>query len=168
MQGFFIEGSISDSAIYRTKIRCYTLDHARVTRVQPREKNFHVFYQMMAGLSPQEKGKQKYQSNILKQMCHTCHLANFINLMNLVSELGFRGFDLCKVRMDSFKNGPTVTMIFKWKLLHVAVKYHLSGYTVNQLHYLATSIGTDMSHDQARDAARFHAWKVSYSAFSQM
>ena len=46
---------MSDGALYRTKIHCYFLDQSRVVRPLPTEKNYHVFYQMMAGLGPQER-----------------------------------------------------------------------------------------------------------------
>ena len=55
MQGHFIEVQVSDGALYRTKIHCYFLDQSRVVRPLPTEKNYHVFYQMMAGLGPQER-----------------------------------------------------------------------------------------------------------------
>ena len=57
-QGFFLEGYITDSVIYKTKIHCISLDHARVTRLQRGEKNYDVFYQMLAGLSNEERGKK--------------------------------------------------------------------------------------------------------------
>ncbi|XP_048762789.2 unconventional myosin-VIIa-like isoform X2 [Ostrea edulis] len=55
--GFFIENFITDSAIYRTKIHSYLLDRDRVCSVQQNERNYHIFYQMLAGLGPEEKAK---------------------------------------------------------------------------------------------------------------
>ena len=53
--GHFIEVQVSDGALYRTKIHCYFLDQSRVVRPQATEKNYHVFYQMMAGLGAHER-----------------------------------------------------------------------------------------------------------------
>ncbi|XP_062589716.1 uncharacterized protein LOC134251341 [Saccostrea cucullata] len=55
--GFFIENFITDSAIYRTKIHSYLLDRDRVCSVQQNERNYHIFYQMLAGLGSEEKAK---------------------------------------------------------------------------------------------------------------
>ncbi|QQP53082.1 Unconventional myosinIXblike, partial [Caligus rogercresseyi] len=53
--GHFIEVQISDGALYRTKIHCYFLDQSRVVQPLPMEKNYHIFYQMLAGLSGDER-----------------------------------------------------------------------------------------------------------------
>ncbi|KAF3421002.1 hypothetical protein E2986_01085 [Frieseomelitta varia] len=54
--GHFIEVQVTDGALYRTKIHCYFLDQTRVIRPLPDEKNYHIFYQMLAGLSHEERG----------------------------------------------------------------------------------------------------------------
>ena len=46
---------MSDGALYRTKIHCYFLDQSRVVKPLPMEKNYHIFYQMLAGLTPEER-----------------------------------------------------------------------------------------------------------------
>lgn len=56
-QGQFIEVQVTDGALYRTKIHCYFLDQTRVIRPLPNEKNYHIFYQMLAGLSRDERVK---------------------------------------------------------------------------------------------------------------
>lgn len=48
---------MTDGALYRTKIHCYFLDQTRVIRPLKREKNYHIFYQMLAGLSRDERIK---------------------------------------------------------------------------------------------------------------
>uniref|UniRef100_A0A0K2TNA5 Unconventional myosinIXblike [Megachile rotundata] n=2 Tax=Lepeophtheirus salmonis TaxID=72036 RepID=A0A0K2TNA5_LEPSM len=53
--GHFIEVQVSDGALYRTKIHCYFLDQSRVVQPLPMEKNYHIFYQMLAGLSQDER-----------------------------------------------------------------------------------------------------------------
>lgn len=56
-QGHFIEVQVTDGALYRTKIHCYFLDQTRVVRSLPDEKNYHIFYQMLAGLTQEERGE---------------------------------------------------------------------------------------------------------------
>lgn len=48
---------MTDGALYRTKIHCYFLDQTRVIRPLPGEKNYHIFYQMLAGLAAEERTK---------------------------------------------------------------------------------------------------------------
>lgn len=48
---------VTDGALYRTKIHCYFLDQTRVINPLPNEKNYHIFYQMLAGLSHEERIK---------------------------------------------------------------------------------------------------------------
>lgn len=48
---------MTDGALYRTKIHCYFLDQTRVIRPLPNEKNYHIFYQMLAGLNRDERAK---------------------------------------------------------------------------------------------------------------
>ncbi|XP_044736461.1 unconventional myosin-X [Chrysoperla carnea] len=55
--GQFIEVQVTDGALYRTKIHCYFLDQTRVIRPLSGEKNYHIFYQMLAGLSNEERTK---------------------------------------------------------------------------------------------------------------
>ncbi len=74
--GNFIEVQVTDGAIYRTKIHCYFLDQvrekemfesfitnkhlfmqSRVVRTPPSERNYHIFYQMLAGLSSNDKSR---------------------------------------------------------------------------------------------------------------
>lgn len=46
---------MTDGALYRTKIHCYFLDQTRVVRPPPGERNYHIFYQLLAGLTPDER-----------------------------------------------------------------------------------------------------------------
>ncbi|KAG8225228.1 hypothetical protein J437_LFUL012703 [Ladona fulva] len=56
--GHFIEVQVTDGSLYRTKIHCYFLDQTRVVRpLDSSEKNYHIFYQMLAGLTEQEREK---------------------------------------------------------------------------------------------------------------
>ncbi|XP_064599568.1 unconventional myosin-IXb-like [Liolophura sinensis] len=55
--GFFVENFMSRGAIYKTHIQCYFVEQTRTTHVPVQEKNYHIFYQMLAGLTPDEKVK---------------------------------------------------------------------------------------------------------------
>ncbi|KAK9736482.1 Myosin head (motor domain) [Popillia japonica] len=71
--GQFIEVQVTDGALYRTKIHCYFLDQTRVIRPLPSEKNYHIFYQMLAGLSTDERAKlnlEGYSPNNLRYLQH--------------------------------------------------------------------------------------------------
>ncbi|ODM93382.1 Unconventional myosin-Va [Orchesella cincta] len=55
--GHFIEVQVTDGTVYRTKVHCYFLDQTRVVRTRPDESNYHIFYQMLAGLTAEEREK---------------------------------------------------------------------------------------------------------------
>ena len=46
VQGHFIEVQVSEGAVYRTRLYCYSLDQSRVVRPLPTERNYHIFYQV--------------------------------------------------------------------------------------------------------------------------
>ncbi|XP_012154175.1 unconventional myosin-IXb-like dachs isoform X1 [Megachile rotundata] len=71
--GHFIEVQVTDGALYRTKIHCYFLDQTRVIRPLPDEKNYHIFYQMLAGLSHEERVKLNLESYNLKNLRYLQH-----------------------------------------------------------------------------------------------
>lgn len=75
-QGHFIEVQVTDGALYRTKIHCYFLDQTRVIRPLPNEKNYHIFYQMLAGLTQEERGMVTTQKNRVKLTCCKKSLIN--------------------------------------------------------------------------------------------
>ncbi|XP_030768013.1 unconventional myosin-IXa isoform X2 [Sitophilus oryzae] len=71
--GQFIEVQVTDGALYRTKIHCYFLDQTRVIKPLPGEKNYHIFYQMLAGLSTEERAKlnlERHKPSTLKYLQH--------------------------------------------------------------------------------------------------
>lgn len=53
--GHFMEVQVSNGALYRTKIRSYFLDQTRIVQPSPNEKNYHIFYQILAGLTKEER-----------------------------------------------------------------------------------------------------------------
>lgn len=71
--GHFIEVQVTDGALYRTKIHCYFLDQTRVIRPLPDEKNYHIFYQMLAGLSHDERAKLNLEGYNLKNLRYLQH-----------------------------------------------------------------------------------------------
>ncbi|XP_050538527.1 unconventional myosin-IXb isoform X2 [Daktulosphaira vitifoliae] len=71
--GHFIEVQVTDGALYRTKIHCYFLDQTRVVHPLPNEKNYHIFYQMLAGLTQDERVKlnlEGYSPSNLQYLMH--------------------------------------------------------------------------------------------------
>ncbi|XP_037074350.1 myosin-I heavy chain-like [Pollicipes pollicipes] len=66
--GHFIEVQVTDGALYRTKIHCYFLDQTRVVQPLPGEKNYHVFYQMLAGLSTEERARLHLEGQSLSSL----------------------------------------------------------------------------------------------------
>ncbi|KAL1128916.1 hypothetical protein AAG570_013450 [Ranatra chinensis] len=68
--GHFIEVQVTDGALYRTKIHCYFLDQTRVIRPLPNEKNYHIFYQMLAGLTPEERVKLNLEGYSLHNLSY--------------------------------------------------------------------------------------------------
>ncbi|XKL63274.1 hypothetical protein PGB90_005638 [Kerria lacca] len=69
--GHYIEVQVTDGALYRTKIHCYFLDQTRVVKPLPNEKNYHIFYQMLAGLSTEERIKFNLEG-------HSPHTLNYL------------------------------------------------------------------------------------------
>ncbi|XP_035712524.1 unconventional myosin-Ib isoform X3 [Folsomia candida] len=53
--GHFIEVQVTEGTVYRTKVHCYFLDQTRVVKTPVDEKNYDIFYQMLAGLSHEER-----------------------------------------------------------------------------------------------------------------
>ncbi|XP_065202156.1 unconventional myosin-Va isoform X2 [Planococcus citri] len=71
--GHFIEVQVTHGALYRTKIHCYFLDQTRVVRPLPNEKNYHIFYQLLVGLTSEERMKLNldgYNVNNLNYLKH--------------------------------------------------------------------------------------------------
>ncbi|XP_047737603.1 myosin-A [Hyalella azteca] len=66
--GHFIEVQVTDGALYRTKIHCYFLDQTRVVRPLPHEKNYHIFYQMLAGLTQEERERLQLEGHTVRSL----------------------------------------------------------------------------------------------------
>ncbi|KAG8276290.1 Myosin [Homalodisca vitripennis] len=159
--GHFIEVQVTDGALYRTKIHCYFLDQTRVIRPLADEKNYHIFYQMLAGLTPEERGQFK--------MAETQSLTNTV----LAEQLENRIDDViradCRVTQNMIKMGPKeVDMATQGNKVESVnselqehyereVKLNLEGYSPSNLSYLQHG---DTRQDEADDAARFQAWKA--------
>ncbi|KAG1680496.1 Unconventional myosin-XV [Nymphon striatum] len=68
--GHFIEVQVTNAALYRTKIHCYFLDQTRVTHPLPEEKNYHIFYQMLAGLTQEDRVKLNLVGYSVSNLCY--------------------------------------------------------------------------------------------------
>ncbi|CAG9855668.1 unnamed protein product [Phyllotreta striolata] len=88
--GQFIEVQVTDGALYRTKIHCYFLDQTRVIRPLPGEKNYHIFYQMLAGLSMEERTKLNLEA-------HKITTLKFQAWKNCLGILGIPFLDVVRV-----------------------------------------------------------------------
>ena len=51
-----IEFGIQERALKRIKFNCFYIDQSRVVTPNRFEGNFLIFYQMLAGLTPEDRG----------------------------------------------------------------------------------------------------------------
>ncbi|UYV72045.1 Myo20 [Cordylochernes scorpioides] len=105
--GQFIEVQVSDGHLYRTKIHCYFLDQDRIIRPLPNEKNYHIFYQMLAGLSREERIQLHLENYTIHKLSYlnkgSCHqnegqdFARFETWKSCLSVLGIPFQDVMRV-----------------------------------------------------------------------
>jgi myosin-5 len=97
--GKFIQVNFSQNGkILSAKIFNYLLEKSRVVSIQPEERNYHIFYQLIRGADSKER--QKYQIrelehfNYLKNGCfdvdETDDKANFIEMKECMTKLKFK------------------------------------------------------------------------------
>lgn len=97
--GKFIQMKFRDGVVIGAKISEYLLEKSRVVRQSKGEENFHIFYYLFAGLSPEEQNKLG-----LTRPEHYCYLSNgatsfkrkikknkahFDELLNAMDTVGF-------------------------------------------------------------------------------
>ncbi|OQR66176.1 unconventional myosin-IXb-like [Tropilaelaps mercedesae] len=105
--GYFIEVQATDGVLYRTKIRGFMLDQSRVVRQSPNEKNYHIFYQMLAGLSSEDKEKLHLNDHSVTTLNYLnkgdvqfdaqLDAERFRNWRSSLALLGFQPMDVLKV-----------------------------------------------------------------------
>ncbi|CAH1961921.1 unnamed protein product [Acanthoscelides obtectus] len=98
--GQFIEVQVTDGALYRTKIHCYFLDQTRVIKPLPGEKNYHIFYQMLAGLSNEERAKlnlEGHKPSTLRYLQYGDTRQNVVEDSNSLGILGIPFLDVVRV-----------------------------------------------------------------------
>ncbi|XP_071966003.1 unconventional myosin-VIIb-like isoform X2 [Antedon mediterranea] len=103
--GHYIEVLLSDCAIYRTKIHCYWTDQSRIVQPPVTGDNYHIFYQMLAGLTNEEKVKLHLQGysaldvNYLNDLPRdeTSDAENFANWRTSLAVLGIPFFDVIRI-----------------------------------------------------------------------
>ncbi|XP_070579495.1 unconventional myosin-XV-like isoform X12 [Ptychodera flava] len=96
--GKYIEVFFSGGIITGAATTDYLLEKSRIVHQTPEERNYHVFYEMLAGLSPQERAKYGLHSadkyNYLNQggsvrIEHKKDSEDFIRLVSAMEVLGF-------------------------------------------------------------------------------
>lgn len=55
--GRMVDFTYSGLNIMKMKINCFFLDQTRLVSPSPKEQNYHIFYQLLAALSPEERSK---------------------------------------------------------------------------------------------------------------
>ncbi|XP_077979493.1 uncharacterized protein LOC144434854 [Glandiceps talaboti] len=104
--GYYTEVHVSEGVIFRTKIHCYFVDQSRITHTSPQEKGYHIFYQMLAGLTPDERVKlhlQGFSAHNLKYLNHLLTMdtdddcEKFIMWKNSLSILGIPFSDVMRI-----------------------------------------------------------------------
>ncbi|XP_033108068.1 myosin-I heavy chain-like isoform X3 [Anneissia japonica] len=103
--GQYIEVLLSDCAIYRTKIHCYWTDQCRIVEPPATGDNYHIFYQLLAGLTNEEKVKLHLQGyspidlNYLNNLPRdeTADVENFTKWRTSLAVLGIPFFDVIRV-----------------------------------------------------------------------
>ncbi|XP_071796950.1 uncharacterized protein [Asterias amurensis] len=112
--GHYIEVLLSDCAIYRTKIHYYWLDHGRVVSPRLGERNFNIFYQMLAGLSKDERVKLHLNGC----SAHTLAYLNKSRTENADRE---------RIRFESWRNGLAVLGIPFFDVMRILAAILLLG-----------------------------------------
>ncbi|XP_031571952.1 unconventional myosin-XV-like [Actinia tenebrosa] len=84
--GHLYEFYFTDGYVSKTKIQCYSLDYTRVTSPLSGERAFHIFYEMLNGITQEERAKLHLQG----YSCHNLHYLSGCPLPTEEEELKMR------------------------------------------------------------------------------
>ncbi|XP_076460161.1 uncharacterized protein LOC143293130 [Babylonia areolata] len=115
--GMYMENLTSDCVIYRTRIHCLFMDQARVTNVSLGERNYHIFYYMLAGLTAEERVK-------LHLAGHSLHSLRYLGNS---AEVHTRTNAEDKMLFEAWKSALAVVGIPVWDVLRVLAAVLLLG-----------------------------------------
>ncbi|OTF78491.1 Myosin X-like protein [Euroglyphus maynei] len=156
--GNFIEVQITDGAIYRTKIHCYFLDQSRVVKTivsGGEERNYHIFYQMLLGLSLNEKTKlyldgyniedfsylnnDGHSLNGLDSQSIQNHVNRFEAWKSCLSVLGIPFMDVARVL-------AAILLLGNIRFDNDDQTDDLSSFNKKELHAVASLLGVSTAH----------------------
>ncbi|XP_072030082.1 LOW QUALITY PROTEIN: myosin-I heavy chain-like [Amphiura filiformis] len=113
--GQYIEVMMSNCSIYRTKLHCYWLDQSRVVQPPQGERGYHIFYQMLAGLSAEERVKLHL----------TGYSAKDLHYLNNVTEADDSERD--RIRFDAWRKSLTSLGVHFFDVMRVMAAILLLG-----------------------------------------
>ena len=169
--GKFIQVNFTDHGkILSARIYNYLLEKSRVVGIQPEERNYHIFYQLILGADEKERKKHHIKDldyfQFLNQGCYDVDeiddKANFLETKECMSKLKFSSaeisytFDLLMGILylgniefiEESKNGNTIAVIAPESMMDFKFASELLGFEQNTLRSILTirKMKDPMSH----------------------